>query len=134
MSEVYHLDGTPTGPSRPFKGWDLEIHRAWSGWAWHTCNGHTLAAAGTAPTRMGARLAARLFALAARRHRPRTQTGRHMVITLKSGTQIRLLTDAYTVRANHLIGALTNLTVPTREIARVSLDYLDHETPLGGRP
>lgn len=123
MSEVYHLNGTPTGPRRLFAQWDLEAHKAPTGWAWHTCNGTTLAAAGTTRTRTGARTRARLFALIARWHRPRQEPARHMVITLKSGIQIRLPTNAYRVRTNPLTGALANLTIPAMEIARVRLDH-----------
>lgn len=131
MSEVYHPDGTPTGPARRFAEWDLEIDKTPTGYRWHTCNGHTLAAAGTARTRAGAHLRARLFALAARWHRARTEPGQHLVITLKSGTQIREPATLYRVRISPLTGALTRLGLDDTR-ARVSLDHLHHYEPATG--
>lgn len=131
MSEVYHPDGTPTGPARRFAEWDLEIDKTPTGYRWHTCNGRTLAGSGTARTRLGARLAARWFALTTRHHRARTQPGQHLVITLKSGTQIQEPTTAYTVRVNPLTGALTR-TNPGTTRARVALAHLNHYEPATG--
>lgn len=131
MSEVYHPNGTPTGPARRFAEWDLEIDKTPTGYRWHTCNGHTLAGSGTAHTRLGARLAARLFALTARRYRPRTQPGQHLIITLKSGTQIREPATLYQVHTSPLTGALTRLGLDNTR-ARVSLEHLDHYEPATG--
>lgn len=126
MNEVYHPDGTPTGPRRPFAEWDLEIERTPTGYRWHTCNGITLAAAGVARTRLGARAAARLFTFTSRWHRPRTDHGQHLVITFKSGTQVRVPATVYQVRTNPLTGALTRLGLDNNATTtRVSLDFLD---------
>lgn len=126
MSQVYHPDGTPTGPAKQFPGWDLEIDRTPAGWRWHTCNGATLAAAGTTRTRIGARVRARLFARAARWYRPRTTPGQDLVITLKTGTQVCVPATTYQVRTAPLTGALTRLGLDNTATARVSLDFLDH--------
>lgn len=129
MSEVYHPNGTPTGPQSLFPEWDLETYKAPTGWAWHTCNGHTLAASGTARTRTGARLRARLFALACRHHQPSTEPNRHILITLTSGAKISLSTHTYRVHASSLSRLLTKW-VPFAT-ARVHIRPVcdDHRTP-----
>lgn len=124
MSEVYHPDGTPTGPKRRFSGWDLEIERTPTGYRWHTCNGHTLAASGTARTRPGARTAAHLFMVTARWHRPRTRQ-EQLLITFTSGTQVQVPATVYQVRP--LTGALSRLGLDNDATSRVSLDFLDHQ-------
>lgn len=116
MSEVYHPDGRPTGPPRPFPGWDFETTPTTTGWQWHACDGSTTAATGTARTRLGARLAALLFAVTASRHRP-TREPAHLQITYRSGARLLTRIDAYTIR--------TGLPLPRPTIVRLRL----HPTP-----
>lgn len=121
--------------------WDFEAHRGPDGWRWHTCNGRTLVAAGTTRTRIGARLRAHIFALTARWHRPRPHTTRDLIITLKSGTQLRIPATTYRIRTSPVTQALSHLNLNNPSTGQVALDYLDprqvaaihHEpTPPGG--
>lgn len=98
MSEVYHPDGRPTGPARPFPGWDFETAPTTRWWQWHACDGSTTAATGTAHTRLGAYLSALLFAATASRHRP-TREPAHLQITYRSGARLLTSIDAHTIRA-----------------------------------
>lgn len=106
--EVYHTDGTPTGPRRAFLGWDFEVSRDGRRWRWHACDGRTIAGAGTARTRTGAQVAARLFAAVARWHRPRPAPA-HLVITLRSGIRIEEPITAHAVRIHPQVKAPNSL-------------------------